>query len=435
MSNDCIISRAGRPEEPIRLQFPAGEVHGTVLLGFVQACLNLHIIAPLELEELGGDIDPLGWYPLDRLCQFENVVGANFQNASVILERAGIAFAKRWFEWEGGKDIVQYGVDFLLFQSGSQGYASVVRGNIEKVGRFDLVFLDDQVGVAIIESSTPFSRDFERGVITGGMLAPGDLWYVKVNNVNAPHRFIIEFKPNVRPADRVLMDEPPSPHEWNPRLRSDVDFIDQLYWRYQGLLEEQRRDQLFWQATNQTLERLAEKLHDVSRQMEDLAHQDPLTGLTNRRGILKLLEQEYARSVRYDTPLSLGILDLDWFKKINDTHGHLAGDEVLKSVATILTEKLRMSDSIGRLSGEEFLLIFPATPVTEAAQVANKLREELAQLDFPCENGCFRVTASFGVADRTADTEHTAELMRRADYALYKAKKSGRNRVERFIST
>lgn len=292
--------------------------------------------------------------------------------------------------------------------------------------------LDDAAGFAVIESSTPFSRDFERGLIMGGMLAPGDLWYVKVDHDDDPHRFVITFRPTVSLADRAHRGEVPGPDQWNPDLRTDSDWVDPLYWRYQGLLEGQRRNHRFWDATNRTLERLAQQLHDISRRMEDLAHQDSLTALTNRGGIIELLEQEYARSVRYDAALSVGILDLDWFKKINDTHGHLAGDEVLRNIAKILAETLRLSDSIGRLSGEEFLLIFPGTTAIEAAQAANKLREKVAQIDFPCENGCFRVTASFGVADRTADTEHMTELLRRADYALYKAKKAGRNRVERF---
>jgi diguanylate cyclase (GGDEF)-like protein len=417
-------------DEAKLLRYPTGEVHGTVLFGFIQACKNLHIIAPCEIED---DIRAEGWYPLDRLCQFQNVVRSHFQDASVILERAGIEFARMWFGSEGGRDRVHSGLDFLALQARSEGYSRVVRGGTEQVGRFELVHLDEAAGVAVVESSSPFSRDFERGVIIGGMLAPGDLWHVQVDNFDDPHRFVIGFKPNGRRNDQVSPNRVPSPHDWNPRLTSDADFVDQLYWRYQGLLEQQRRDHLFWQATNQTLERLARRMHELSRQMEDLAHQDTLTGLPNRRGILKSLEREYAISVRYGLPLSLAILDVDWFKNINDTHGHLVGDDVLKRSAAILAETLRRSDSVGRLSGEEFLLIFPGTSITEAVRAADKLRERLAQLDFDGKNGCFRITASLGVADRTADTEDTTELMRRADHALYEAKKGGRNRVERFL--
>ncbi|HET8706041.1 MAG TPA: GGDEF domain-containing protein, partial [Pseudomonadales bacterium] len=159
---------------------------------------------------------------------------------------------------------------------------------------------------------------------------------------------------------------------------------------------------------------------------------DPLTHLHNRRSILQLLEQEVARSQRHGTSLAIAMLDLDHFKRINDTWGHLLGDRVLLLVAETLTQTLKPCDMIGRIGGEEFLLLLPNTHTDEAVQLLHQCRAALENLALRAENGDpVPIRGSFGLACNEFTEEVEASvLLRAADEALYRAKLEGRNRVE-----
>lgn len=412
--------------EPLR--HPAGEIQGAALLGIAASCAMLRLFPPNELHVLIGHPDPASWHSLEHLARLEHAIAEKFEGAAAVLEKIGGEFIKHALAAECAGPELRSGLDFLRRQRGSKGYGHIVRGDGRAVGRFELAELDLARGQARIVSSTPFSRDFERGLIRAGMLAPGDLWHVRVDNSRDPDRFEIAFQPcwadQGAPAPFAApkadaADERPAP-------------IDELYWRYQGLLDEQRRDRAFWQAVQSAQERLVQELREAFRQMHALAYHDPLTGLPNRRGILLALSQEFSRSVRYGQPLSIAILDLDWFKQVNDTHGHLAGDEVLRAAAALFAGQLRLSDAMGRLGGEEFLIIFPGTTLAEAGQAADKLRKALADIRFPGRHGPFSVTASFGIAGRD-DAESPIDLLRRADDALYQAKAGGRDRVTLYM--
>ncbi|BAH73838.1 GGDEF domain-containing protein [Solidesulfovibrio magneticus] len=152
---------------------------------------------------------------------------------------------------------------------------------------------------------------------------------------------------------------------------------------------------------------------------------DRLTGLCNRRRLDQVLSGEWRRAHRYGTPFSVIMIDLDNFKDVNDTFGHAVGDAVLLRVADILLAVVRETDVVGRFGGEEFLLVCPETTVEDARVLAEALRRELQDTDFPIVG---RITASFGLADYEADPGPAA-LVARADKALYRAKQSGRNQV------
>ena len=169
-----------------------------------------------------------------------------------------------------------------------------------------------------------------------------------------------------------------------------------------------------------------DQLKNQNEMLEELAVTDRLTGLFNRIKLDQSLQDEVKRFERYKKPFSIMIMDIDHFKKINDTYGHQAGDEVLKKFATILMENLRNVDIIGRWGGEEFLIICPETSLVFAAQVAEKLREKIESCRFHQD---IRVTASIGISEILADERET-DLIQRADNALYLAKESGRNRIE-----
>ena len=169
------------------------EVLGALIYGFFQACINLKYIAGEDVNRLVQDISPTGWYPLERYRQLGEIVARSYSDAAPILERVGEEMMSGWYHMGPGKEIVKNGVGFLTFQTSSEGYQSVVKGPMDIVGNFSLETIDVDNGTAIVVSSTPFDRNIERGVLIGGMKAPGDLSYVNVVNEANPDRFEIEF--------------------------------------------------------------------------------------------------------------------------------------------------------------------------------------------------------------------------------------------------
>jgi hypothetical protein len=168
-------------------------VFGATIQGFAQACINLNIVAGAKAQNLIGETEVTGWYPFEKLREIERVVVEAYENSAPILERVGMEMMLGWYNYGPGKEIVNNGVGFLYFQTGSQGYASVVKGPENLVGSFNLEHLDEEAGKARIHSTTPFNKDLERGVIIGGMSAPGDLDFIDVKNEKNPQIFEIEF--------------------------------------------------------------------------------------------------------------------------------------------------------------------------------------------------------------------------------------------------
>lgn len=164
---------------------------------------------------------------------------------------------------------------------------------------------------------------------------------------------------------------------------------------------------------------------------ELLARTDALTGLANRRAFDEAAEQEVQRALRYNTSLALVMTDLDYFKGINDRHGHHVGDQVLQHFARILSASVRNIDLVGRWGGEEFAILMPGTDLEEAVQAAERMRLAVESAVCPPIDGTCCCTASFGVAAFRIDTPTMVSLLGRADAALYRAKDGGRNRVER----
>ncbi len=185
---------------------------------------------------------------------------------------------------------------------------------------------------------------------------------------------------------------------------------------------------MFSASMRQSLYQSGERLKEAYRRIEELAELDELTGSFNRRCIMRLLEEEIARSARLNTPCSIALIDLDHFKRINDVYGHPTGDEVLRTFAITVFANIRTIDRFGRYGGEEFLLVLPDAAPQSAAQTLDRLRTIIAELDWSAFSPGMRVTMSAGVAtlhpDESADT-----FLARADSALYTAKAQGRNRI------
>ena len=191
------------------------------------------------------------------------------------------------------------------------------------------------------------------------------------------------------------------------------------------------------------------RITEMHRQLLDQARTDPLTGLANRRSFLERAREEIARSQRHGRPLSVLMADIDHFKRINDTHGHAAGDEALKRFAQALRDDLRPSDLIGRLGGEEFAILLPETSIADAPAVAERLRARVAALTIALDGLEFHMSVSVGVAPvdtavnkagpdarpgggSRSDSGSRLSIepaLKEADAALYRAKEAGRNRV------
>jgi diguanylate cyclase (GGDEF)-like protein len=160
------------------------------------------------------------------------------------------------------------------------------------------------------------------------------------------------------------------------------------------------------------------------------ATRDALTGIPNRRNFMDIASREIHRAQRYGHPLSLAVVDLDLFKRINDAHGHHTGDLVLQAFCRTCRNTLRDSDVIGRIGGEEFAILLPNTSQTEAQEVIERVRRAVAATLIPITGPaplCF--TASFGISTLHQGSGDLGNLLRRADGALYQAKERGRNQV------
>jgi hemerythrin len=173
-----------------------------------------------------------------------------------------------------------------------------------------------------------------------------------------------------------------------------------------------------------------EDLKNANLNLEEMAMTDALSGLPNRRNALARLSKEWEESVRNDKPLACMMIDADGFKRINDTYGHDAGDEVLRQLSKHLLHSLRSDDVVCRLGGDEFFVICPNTSKAGALHIAEIMRSSVAALRIPAGTGEWVGSVSVGVAARTAEMKVTDELMKMADEGVYLAKRNGRNCVE-----
>ncbi|HSO12124.1 MAG TPA: GGDEF domain-containing protein [Anaerolineales bacterium] len=198
--------------------------------------------------------------------------------------------------------------------------------------------------------------------------------------------------------------------------------------KYQKLLEDFQRLEAEYQKIKQALEIKEIEVKSILMQAHELANVDVLTFLPNRRKVIVELQEEVIRSDRYGTPLSISILDIDHFKKVNDTYGHTTGDETLRRVAAQLREQMRHPDTIGRYGGEEFLVVLPNSTAKAAVKQASRLCRGIREMQIEVNDKVFSVTISIGIAQFRVGQETWEGFLNRADEALYQAKNNGRDR-------
>ena len=188
--------------------------------------------------------------------------------------------------------------------------------------------------------------------------------------------------------------------------------------------EQLQQSQVEVQEAEQRILQLTAELHQVS----EVAHNDYLTNTLNRRGMEEAFEREFSRAERTGAPISVSLLDIDRFKKLNDALGHEAGDMALVHLAKVVKSALRPTDVLARYGGEEFIIILPETDQAEGIVVMTRVQRELTKSFFLHDNKKVLITFSAGVAQRSLQ-ESPEEVIKRADDALYNAKHAGRNRV------
>jgi len=192
---------------------------------------------------------------------------------------------------------------------------------------------------------------------------------------------------------------------------------ERLQGRYENLIDK---------VEQMEMETLKVKSHMEEERLR--ARTDPLTGLPNRAAYDEQIAQEYERWSRYATNFSVVVCDLDFFKKVNDSYGHLAGDKVLRLVAKVISKNIRTTDFACRFGGEEFVVLLPSSSVKESIEAMEKVRKKLETSPFNFHGEPVNITMSFGVTE-IKDGDSVDELFARADQALYQAKENGRNRV------
>ena len=201
--------------------------------------------------------------------------------------------------------------------------------------------------------------------------------------------------------------------------RSEVGYLTEVFNDMVARLRQGREERA---AINKTLRKKNKELHELSIT-------DSLTGLYNRKHLMETLDKEVARSKRHKHDFAVLVIDIDDFKEYNDTYGHLAGDEVLSRLATVLEESVRSCDYVARYGGEEFILVLPEIGPEDGMKAAERIRKKVVRGNFAGDGETIQITVSVGVASYPKDGDDPQSIIRHADSALYKAKESGRNRV------
>jgi len=195
---------------------------------------------------------------------------------------------------------------------------------------------------------------------------------------------------------------------------------------HQKLLE---REQTESSRLTEMVEQKTAALNTAYNQLKIQASTDSLTGILNRRAFFGRCSEEIERAKRYGEAISFLIIDIDLFKMVNDTYGHLAGDDILIAVTDEITSQLRTNDILGRIGGEEFALLMPNTDMEHSRQLAERIRKRVAEHVILMEDAPIQITISIGASEYMQGDEIIQPVFKRADQALYKAKENGRNQV------
>jgi hypothetical protein len=239
-----------------------GEIMGVVLSGLIKSFKNINIISGDKAARLAANIQPTEWYPVHHFYLLLDSLTAENKDISSILLRAGMEFIEDWYVNGQGNKLINSSIDFLKFQAGSEGYKSVVRGAPDQVGRVDMAELEENLGRAVLVSTTPFPLDFERGVFYGGMLYPGDMEFVDVHCDS--ERTLPLLKKNItihfrkKPATALAAEIEILLNEMSPSSSPPIppEIALEILWKYKALQRRYEMDADFW-------EQLSDKISEI----------------------------------------------------------------------------------------------------------------------------------------------------------------------------
>ena len=219
-------------------------------------------------------------------------------------------------------------------------------------------------------------------------------------------------------------------------IKSDLPFLDKKYFdkniKNKDYVKFKENGHTYWAIRSGNNKYIIDTFEGIDKLVENLKEEaiyDALTHCFNKKEIEVLLEKSLKEFLRYNTPLSVLMLDIDFFKKVNDTYGHLAGDFILKEVANIIRSTIRNSDICGRFGGEEFIIVLPNTKLSGAMKLAERIRGNIEKNDFIFQDKKIPITVSIGITSASKN-DTLFSIIERVDEALYEAKNKGRNRVE-----
>jgi diguanylate cyclase (GGDEF)-like protein len=290
-----------------------------------------------------------------------------------------------------GDDITRMRLEHMLTRWGHR-VTSVSRGDVA----LEMLSPSGPPHLAIVDWSTPGLDGVELCRALRTRKSHTYTYVILITAKDEPNAMAIGFEAG---ADDFLT-KPVAPEELRARLRAGHRIVE-LQGRLVAAREEQRRH----------------------------ADRDGLTGVSSRRRVIEALDSSLSENAAGGTELALAMLDLDDFKPINDRHGHLAGDHVLRTVCERMQRTLRRTDVFGRYGGDEFLVVLPETSQREAQEIARRMCETLASQPIECEDLALRITASVGVATAEGAQSSREDLIKRADRALFRAKHAGGNRA------
>ena len=364
------------------------------LLGVLVAKLNFRTISKILMKYAQGEIGELYLITKDGfLLVSSQSISAKFLETKLLNSTTQKLFSQEGepnaYLSYGNQPVVgtlkrmsELGWGVVAEKKRAKAYAQIVRlRNLTLALVVGLLFL---IGLAAYLLSLSLVRPLDRLTSGAGKVAGGDL----------------------------EVDVPVS-------SRSEVGYLTEVFNDMVARLR-QGREELA--AINETLRQKNFELHEISIR-------DSLTGLYNRKHLMETLDKEVSRSQRHSHSFSLLVIDIDHFKKYNDTYGHLAGDEVLRRLAAVFTESIRSSDYAARYGGEEFIIILPETGAGQGVEAVERIRHKMAEERFGGEDESIKVTISVGVASYPENGEDAETVIRNADAALYEAKELGRNRV------
>lgn len=415
-----------------------GEVAGAFLLGLVESFRNLQIHPEIEEILSSNSIDPESWYPHSMMIDLLHRLKQTIPMSKTLFFRAGMKFIRIWYEQGPGKTMIHSSLDWLYANKGGGGYKTVVRGgNRDEIGWCELLKLDEQAGIAVYDNVTALVPEYVRGIFYGGCVLFDDLEYVDVETTIKPyqgkkdfHWIEVTVRFRLKQADVASqLDVRLSNLQLGTSLSLGPQEIESLVWRHKDLLIKTALDSNYY---NDLSDSLVQSIEIIKAQRDEIAHlsnHDPLTGLPNVRLARDRIDMACKHATRTMLRVALMFIDLDGFKDVNDSMGHEAGDQVLKSVAERLSHSIRTSDTAARQGGDEFLVILnDVKEEKDALQVAEAL---LVAIKRPINhmNAEIHISASIGLAFFPYPARTAEELLTMGDKAMYTAKNDGKNKV------